>query len=134
MASQIQMVMYEGYLGADPEMRFLPASGKAVTDFRMGSSKQFKDAKGDAIKQTTWLKVTAWGKLAEIVNQYCAKGSHVIVTGTLKANETGNPSVFKKNNGEYGSSFEITANEIRILNKQESVASGQSIPDDELPF
>jgi len=136
MANQIQMVMYEGYLAEDPEMRFTP-SGKPVTNFRMGSTRQYKDAQGETVKETTWLKVTAWNKLGEIVNNYCGKGSHVIVTGILRGNESGNPSVYTRNNGEAGASFEITASEVRILKaKDGAFANRQSetLSDDELPF
>lgn len=136
MASQIQMVMYEGYLAADPEMRFIP-SGTAVTNFRIGSTRQYKDAKGETLKETTWLKVTAWGKLGEIVNNFCAKGSQVIVKGRLRPNETGNPSVYQMNNGEHGASFEIVAEEVRILKSKEGAFAPreeEELGSEELPF
>lgn len=57
----IQNVEYEGYLADAPVMRFLD-SGKPVTNFRIGSSRQWKDAKGEVQKETTWLKVTRGGR------------------------------------------------------------------------
>jgi len=114
MANQLQMVLYEGYLADEPEMRFTP-SGKPVTNFRIGSHRGYKNANGEQVKETTWLKVATWGKLAENVNKICGKGSHVIVRGTLRTNESGSPNVYKSNDGEYRASFEITANEVRII-------------------
>jgi single-strand DNA-binding protein len=132
MANHIQMVMYEGFLAADPEMRVIP-SGKTVTNFRIGSSRQWKNAEGEPVKETTWLKVTAWGKLGEIVNQYCAKGSHVIVRGILRVAENGSPAVYELKDGGHGASYEITADEVRIIKGKDSVA-GAPVADADLPF
>lgn len=135
MASQIQLVMYEGFLADAPEMRYTP-SGKPVTNFRMGSNRKYKTADGTEVKETTWLKVAVWGKLAEIVNEYCGKGSHVIVTGLLRGNKDGNPSAYQMKNGEWGASFEITANEVRIIKGKEGREADAPAPatDDEVPF
>ena len=95
-------------------MSYTP-SGKNVTNFRMGSNRQYKTADGEIKKETIWLKVTVWGKGGEIVNQYCGTGSHVIVFGFLRAGEGGSPTVFQRKDGTYGASYEITASEIRIL-------------------
>jgi single-strand DNA-binding protein len=139
MANMIQRLEYEGYLASDPEMRFTP-TGKQVTNFRIGSSRQYKNANGEVVKETTWLKITAWAKLAEIINQYCAKGSHVIVYGFLRAGENGSPAVYELKSGGYGASYEITATEIRILKGKEQSAENSAdhtedyTDSDELPF
>jgi single-strand DNA-binding protein len=136
MASQIQMVIYEGFLAEDPEMRYTP-QGKPVTNFRMGSNRQYKTADGTAVKETTWLKITAWSKLGEIVNQLCGKGSHVIVIGKLRPNEAGSPNTYQLKSGEWAASFEITADEVRVL-KGKPNAGGAVESDDtaevDLPF
>jgi single-strand DNA-binding protein len=118
MANQIQIVIYEGFLANDPEMRYLD-SGKAVTNFRMGSNSTYKNAEGNAVKETTWLKITCWNKLAEIVHQYCAKGSQVVVTGKLRVGKNGSPEVYNLSNGEPAASYEITARDVRILKGRE---------------
>ena len=139
MANQIQMIEYEGYLANDPEMRFTP-NGKIVTNFRMGSSRKYKNTDGEDVKETTWLKVTAWGKLGEIVNQLCEKGSWVIVKGILRVGENGSPEVYQLKNGGYGASYEITASEIRILRGKEKTAESTATDnedtstDDVIPF
>ena len=130
MANQIQMLMYEGFLADDPEMRFTP-TGKNVTNFRIGSNRQYKDAAGTVIKETCWLKVTAWGKLAEIVNQYCGKGSHVIVIGYLRVGEGGNPATYELKSGGWGASYEMTAEKVRIL-KGKDTPAGTKAPTGEI--
>jgi len=125
--------MYEGYLADDPEMRYTP-SGKNVTNFRIGSHRQYKNAAGEVVKETTWLKVTAWGKLGEIVNQWTEKGSHVIVTGILRSGENGSPNVYQLKDGTYGASHEITANEVRILSGKAPEGSASSKNEEDIPF
>lgn len=125
MANQIQALEYEGYLVADPEMRYTP-SGKPVTNFRIGSNRQYKTADGEVVKETTWLKIATWGKLAEICNSYLAKGSHVIVKGILRVGANGSPEVYQLRDGNWAASYEVTANEVRIL-------SGKTRTEDEVP-
>lgn len=135
MANHLQMVLYEGFLADDPEMRFTPA-GKGVTNFRMGSNRQYKTSDGNVVKETTWLKVTAWGKLGEIVNQFCGKGSHVVVKGILRVGENGSPNVYELKNGGHGASYEVTADEVRILKGKDGGAPAAASDEGsgDLPF
>lgn len=114
MANQVQVVMYEGYLAADPEMSYTP-DGAAVTNFRIGSNRSYKTASGEKVDETTWLKITAWRKLGEIVNQYCKKGSHVLVTGILHPGKNGSPKTYELKTGGWGASYEVTAEKVRIF-------------------
>ena len=138
MANQFQMVIYEGYLTETPELRYTP-SGKAVANFRMGSNRKYKTSEGKEVKEVTWLKVATWGKLAEIVSQYCDKGSHVIVKGILRVGENGSPTVYELKAGGYGASYEITADEVRIIKGKDNVDSGEAVSenaptDEDFPF
>jgi len=137
MANQIQKVMYEGYLSAQPEMRYTP-TGVGVTNFKMGSHRSYTTKDGRKVDETTWLKVTCWGKLGEIVAQYCDKGSWVIVEGILRVNEYGSPSVFTLASGEPAASFEVTASSVRILKGKDNVAmdvnEDEEIVEDDIPF
>jgi single-strand DNA-binding protein len=136
MANQLQQVIYEGYLVEDPVMRYTP-QGQGVTNFRMGSNRSFKTADGTQKKETTWLKVTAWGKRGEAVNLYCAKGSHVIVIGKLRVGENGSPSVYQLKSGDWAASYEITADNVRILKGKDGATPAPEEPDDgngDLPF
>lgn len=114
MANQLQLVVYEGYLVADPDMR-VTGDGISVVNFRIGSNRSYKNSSGEKTTQTTWLKVTAWRGLAEVVGKYCNKGTHVIVQGTLKAGKTGSPTVYELKDGGHGASYEVTATDVRIL-------------------
>ncbi len=137
MANNIQLVIYEGFLAEKPDMRYTPA-GKGVTNFRIGSNYQYKDSSGEIQKEVTWLKITAWGKLGEIVSQYCDKGSHVIVTGRLRVGANGSPSVYPLKNGQgYAASYEVTAREVRILKGKEGSNIEEEVvatEEEDIPF
>lgn len=72
-----------GYMGATPDMRFT-AGGMAVTNFSMATNRIWKGQDGESQKQTDWHRVTTWGRLAEVVNQYMGKGKRVRVIGRLE--------------------------------------------------
>lgn len=87
MARGINKVIWIGNLGQDPETRYLP-SGQAVTTFSLASSERWTDKTTGEIKERTeWLRVEAWGKLAEICSQYLTKGSQVYVEGKLQTDK-----------------------------------------------
>ena len=134
MANQIQMVIYEGYLVNDPEMRYTP-KGQPVVNFRMGSNNSYKDAEGTVVKETTWLKVTVWGKLCEIVNQWCEKGSQVVVFGKLRVGKNGSPEVYNLKDGTPAASYEITARDVRIIKGKQGAPVESGVDEDApLPF
>ncbi len=72
-----------GYMGAMPEMRFT-ANGAPITNFSIATNRIWKGQDGEQRKETDWHRVTAWGRLAEVVNQYMGKGKRVRVIGRLE--------------------------------------------------
>jgi single-strand DNA-binding protein len=83
MSRDLNKVQVIGHLGADPEMRYT-AQGDAVTTFSVAAGRQWTDAGGQRRDETEWFKVVAWNKLAEVCNQYLAKGARVYVEGRLQ--------------------------------------------------
>jgi len=115
-----QTIILAGRLGRDPEMRFTP-SGQAVTNFNLAANRQFTDAGGQAVKETTWFRISVFGKTAENCNQYLQKGSLVLVEGRLVCDpETGGPRLYTRQDGSPGASFEVSANTVRFLAGQEN--------------
>lgn len=111
-----------GNVGRDPEMRYTP-SGQAVTSFSVACSRKYTSQSGEQIKETTWFRVSAWGKLAEACNQYVKKGSKVLVDGQLTADKgTGGPRVYTKQDGSSAANFEVRAETVRFL---DSVKQGE---------
>ncbi len=108
-------IILVGNLGKDPEMRYTP-SGQAVTSFSVASNRKYTSSNGEQVNETIWFRVSAWGKQAEICNQYLKKGSKVLIEGRLTPDKnTGGPRIWQKQDGTSGSSFEVNAQTVRFL-------------------
>jgi single-strand DNA-binding protein len=137
-------IIIVGNVGKDPEMRYTP-SGQAVTSFSVATNRQYTASNGEQVKETIWFRISAWGKQAEICNQYLRKGSKVLIEGRLTPDKnTGGPRVWTKQDGSIGSSFEVTASTVRFLSSRSEagelpVAGGETgmaemPPEDDIPF
>ncbi|MBI4511063.1 MAG: single-stranded DNA-binding protein [Deltaproteobacteria bacterium] len=82
-AGGVNKVILIGNLGADPELRYTP-SGQAVCDLRMATNEAWTDKNGQKQERTEWHRVVFWGKPAEILKQYLAKGRQLYVEGRLQ--------------------------------------------------
>jgi len=136
-----QKIIIAGNLGRDPEMRYTP-SGQAVTNFSVATNRQYTASDGQLVKETTWFRISAWGRLAETCNQYLRRGSKVLIEGRLNADpQSGGPRVYTRQDGSTGTSFEITAETVRFLSTraedesfQASAPGDSQMEDDDIPF
>jgi single-strand DNA-binding protein len=78
----VNKVTLIGNVGKDPEMRFTP-NGKANTSFSVATNRRYTTSDGEKKEETEWFTVQAWGKLAELCNQYVKKGDIVYVEGGI---------------------------------------------------
>lgn len=104
-----------GNLGRDPEMRYLP-SGESVTSFSVASNRRYRGQDGENREETTWFNVSAWGRQAEICNQYLTRGSQVYIEGTPSAR------VFTGNDGQPRVSFDVRLLQMQMLGSRETGA------------
>ena len=111
-----QKITIVGNLGRDPEMRYL-GDGSAVTNLSVATNRTWKDKNsGEKQKETTWFRVSVWGRQAEPVNQYLTKGAPVLVEGLLKIdNATGGPRLWTRQDGTVAASFELRADTVRFI-------------------
>ncbi len=125
-----QMTIVVGNVGRDAEMRYTP-SGQAVCSFSVATSRQYNNQAGQQVKETTWFRVTTWGKLAETCSQFVKKGMKVLIEGRLTPDAaSGGPKVFQKADGTYNSSYELTANTVRFLSpKNGENSNGEVVPE-----
>jgi single-strand DNA-binding protein len=72
-----------GRLGADPELKYTPAS-VAVCNFSLATSESWKDKSGTKQEKTEWHRVVAFRELAETCGKYLAKGREVCIEGKLQ--------------------------------------------------
>jgi len=124
-------ILIVGNVGRDPEMRYTP-SGQAVTSFSVATNRQYTNNNGESIKETIWFRVSAWGKQAEICNQYLKKGSKVLVEGRLTPDkESGGPRVWTAQDGKAKASYEVTASTVRFLSSRGESEPGAPVGADE---
>jgi len=109
-----------GHLGRDPEMKYTP-DGQGVTTFSVASSRKYKTAAGEQREETEWFNVSAWGKLAEICNQYLTKGKQVYVEGRLKSR------TYQTQAGETRFSLDVSCSEIQFLGGGQGQDHGQDL-------
>ncbi len=96
-----------GYLGQDPEMKYMP-NGTEVTNFSVATSRKYPNKDGDIVDETTWFRCSAFGKNAENINKFFEKGKPILVEGRIRPDpQTGGPKIYERNDGTAGASFEL---------------------------
>ena len=79
-------IIVVGNLGRDPELRYTP-QGTPVCSFTLATNERRKDKTGEMQDQTTWFRITLWGRQAETASQYLTKGRPVYIEGRLRVEE-----------------------------------------------
>jgi single-strand DNA-binding protein len=105
-------------LGRDPEMRYTP-SGQSVTSFSIASSRRYTTASGEQREETEWFNVSAWGRFAELCNQYLTKGQQVYVEGRLRSRS------FEGRDGQMRFVNEINLTDVQFLRGGAGAAVGE---------
>ncbi|MCF8713304.1 single-stranded DNA-binding protein [Joostella atrarenae] len=100
-----------GNLGNDPEVINLD-SGKKLAKFSIATNENYKDQKGNVVKDTQWHNIIAWGKTADIVEKYLVKGKEVAIEGKLTSRN------YDDKEGVKRYVTEINCNEILMLGKE----------------
>ncbi|MBE0434208.1 MAG: single-stranded DNA-binding protein [Methylomicrobium sp.] len=79
---------FHGYLGADPELKYLP-DGAPVVNFSVGVSQRWKDKQTGEIKENTdWPRCVAFGRRAEVISEHFSKGSEILITDSQFKNRS----------------------------------------------
>jgi single-strand DNA-binding protein len=130
----INTVTIVGNLGQDPEIRYTP-NAVPVASFTVAVNEVYKGKDGQKVKKTHWFRVTAFQRLAEIVGQYCTKGSKVGIRGQLQYRQ------WQDKEGVNHNLVEILAKELELLGGKNGnpAAPDEDVPaaaadDDDIPF
>ncbi len=105
--NKVQLI---GNLGQDPEILDLD-NGSKLAKFSVATNETYKNSKGERITDTQWHLVVAWGKTAEIVENYLHKGSEVAVEGKLIHRS------YETKEGDKRYITEVRCNELLMLGK-----------------
>ncbi|MDH0520833.1 single-stranded DNA-binding protein [Achromobacter xylosoxidans] len=104
MSNDLNRCEFIGRLGKDPEVRYSP-DGAAVCNFSLAVGWKTKEKEG-----VEWVRIVAFGKLAEICGEYLAKGKQVYISGRMTTRKWAD-----KETGQDRYSTEIVADQLQML-------------------
>jgi single-strand DNA-binding protein len=113
MAKGVNKVFLLGRLGKDPEMR-ATQGGMTVANFTLATSDRQKDAQGNWQDHTEWHNLVAFQRTAEIVRDYCKKGSQIFVEGKIQTR------TWEDKEGQKKYRTEILVNDLSLLDSKGS--------------
>ena len=126
-----------GRLTHDPELRYT-GSGVAVANFSIAVDRPFTNNQGE--RETDFIRIVVWRKLAEICANNLGKGRLVAIEGRIQV------SSYEGQDGQRRQSTEVVADDVRFLDwpkdgGNDRAASlggiqdvGREVKDDDLPF
>ncbi len=125
--ASLNRVFLIGRLTRDPDLRYIP-SGAAVVSFGLATSRIYTTQSGEKKEEVCFVRVVAWGRQAEICNQYLNKGRLIFIEGRLQYRSWETPEGGKR------STLEVKADRIQFLERKpgsteavtESLATGQN--------
>jgi len=103
--NRVQLI---GRVGNDPEVKSFDG-GKKLATVSIATSDSYKNDKGERVEQTEWHRVVAWGKTAEIIEQFVTKGREIAVDGKLTHRS------YDDKDGVKRFMTEIIVNELQLL-------------------
>ncbi len=103
-----QQLILIGNLGSDPELRYT-ADGTPVTSFSVAVNRRWTKEDGSHGEETTWFRVSAWRRQAEVAAQYLKKGRQVMVVGRVSAR------AYTGTDGQLRASLDVTADNIKFI-------------------
>ena len=76
----LNKVLLAGNCTRDPQLRYLP-NQTPIVEFGVAVNRKWKTPQGEDKEETTFVDLSAWGKAAEVLNQYMRKGKPIFVEG-----------------------------------------------------
>lgn len=114
--SSLNKAMIIGRLGADPDVRYTQ-SNTAVATMNVATNERYTDSNGEKKERTEWHRIVAWGRLAEICQQYVKKGSLVYFEGPIQTRE------WEDKEGQKRYTTEVKALTMQMLDSREGNGS-----------
>ncbi len=116
----LNKVQIIGYLTEKPELREV-GSGLTVTDLNLEVKTRLDNPTAERQTAKTFVTVTMWRKMAEIVTQYAEKNSQIFVSGSLKTES------WEDDQGNKKYKTKITADDMILLSPKDGPIS--ALPD-----
>ena len=87
MSRSLNKVMLIGNVGSEPDIR-ATSSGTQVAKVSLATNRQWKDGSGQQKEKTEWHRLTFFGRLVDIVDQWVKKGDRLYVEGRIEYSES----------------------------------------------
>lgn len=135
MSRSVNKVILVGNVGSEPEIR-ATSSGTRVAKVSLATNQSWTDKQGQTQERTQWHRLTFWGRLVDIVEQWVHKGDRLYVEGEIRYSQT-------EDQGQTRYWTDIHVRELVMLGstagqpEPRPAATGAPAgadPDDELPF
>lgn len=117
MASYNRVILM-GNLTRDPQLRYLP-NQTAVVDIGLAVNHRYRTSSGEDREEVMFIDCTAFGKQAEVINQYCQKGRPLLVEGRLKLDTWDD-----KQTGQKRSKHKITIDNFQLIGGRQDAPGG----------
>lgn len=108
MAADLNRCSFIGRLGRDVELKVM-ANGENMAVFSLAVGESYTNKAGEKVKNTEWVNIVCYRKLAEICSKYLGKGSQVYVSGKM------NTSKYTGKDGNEKQSTKIIIDEMQML-------------------
>jgi len=82
----LNRVLLMGNLTRDPELRYLP-SNTPVVSIGLAVNRRWRNQQDQQQEETTFVDCEAFGRSAEVINQYLRKGRPVFIEGRLRLDQ-----------------------------------------------
>jgi single-strand DNA-binding protein len=105
--ASLNSVTLLGNLTRDPELRYTP-QGTAVATFGLAVNRRYQQ-EGQQREEVCFVDIVAFGRQAETVNEYLAKGNLALVEGRLQWRSWETPE------GQKRSKHEVVANNVQFM-------------------
>ena len=106
--SKVQII---GNVGRDPEARYTQSGTKTVS-FSVAVNNRRRNQDGSFQEETEWYRVTTFGRLSEICEQYITKGKTVFVDGRLRLDR------WTGQDGQPRYTLDVTANDVQMMDSR----------------
>ena len=133
-------VLLMGNLTRDVELK-QTAGNQSVAEIGLAVNRRFKDRDGNDREETTFVDCEAWGRTAEVMAQYLAKGRPVFIEGRLKLDS------WQDQSGNKRSKMRVVIENFQFIDSkggggnaggrstpQREPAATSSAADDDIPF
>jgi len=118
--NSLNKVILIGRLGGNPELRYIPQTERAVTNFTLATNERyFNPNTNESDIRAEWHRIVAWGKLAEFCEKYLTQGKQILVEGKLRTRS------WQDRDGNKRFTTEIHAQNIVLLGKKEDTITEQ---------